>query len=263
MLRLDHFETDTMVHKMVYSHDNIYDGDNKCDNTIDGEMDTGSDSREYSYSGTGNDEGSVKSILKFSPREVSYYNTIDKYFRTLQKQKIEKMLDIIEGTSNISLRILDWFVTKYAHTNKVRYKVEQCDEDSFHVHLGYKSQLKTFKKKYFDPFRRRTKFYYNYDKTYKELVIDTTIGQLNFFKWAFGNKVIEYVEKHIKIISKAMNIANKEDKKRKIIKKKSKEKELEKEQKRIGEEKKRRHKIKMSMSKNLDSEEMKITLTFD
>ena len=43
----------------------------------------------------------------------------------------------------------------------------------------------------------------------------TTIGQLNFFKWAFNNNVIEYVNSKYKSISKAMGTSNKMDKTRK------------------------------------------------
>ena len=89
-------------------------------------------------------------------------------------------------------------------------------DDDFNVHISYKAQLKSFKKRYFDPFRRRKKFYYYYNTQNNEKKsILTTIGQMNFFKWAFDHKVIEYVEERHHIISKAMNKANKEDKKRK------------------------------------------------
>ena len=69
------------------------------------------------------------------------------------------MIDIINGKSEISLRILDWFVTRYS--NKYKITIDMGDEeDIFNVHISYKAQLKSYKKKYFDPFRRKKKFFF-------------------------------------------------------------------------------------------------------
>jgi hypothetical protein len=38
--------------------------------------------------------------------------------------------------------------------------------------------------------------------------IQTTIGQLNFFKWAFENEIIEYIEKYKSDIESDMNARN-------------------------------------------------------
>ena len=50
-------------------------------------------------------------------------------------------------------------------------------------------------------------------------MVITTLGQLNFFKWAISNNIIECVEKHYPAIIEAMNKSNKEDKVRKNKKK--------------------------------------------
>ena len=57
------------------------------------------------------------------------------------------------------------------------------------VHTNYKGQLKAYSKRNFDPFcrRNRIRFYYEENKYFI-----TTVGQLNFFKWAFNNKIINY-----------------------------------------------------------------------
>ena len=38
--------------------------------------------------------------------------------------------------------------------------------------------------------------------------IQTTIGQLNFFKWAIENKIIEYIDENYESIEKDMNSRN-------------------------------------------------------
>ena len=157
----------------------------------------------------------------FNNKEMCYYKMIDKYYKQIcSDENIQKMIDIIEGKSDISLRILDWVVTKYS-----KGKIELLnadDQEEFDIHISYKSQLKSYKKKYFDPFRRRNKFNYLYSKSQPEKIINTTIGQLNFFKWAITHNIIKYVEDNLQKIVKAMNISNKEDKKKKILENKSK-----------------------------------------
>jgi hypothetical protein len=140
---------------------------------------------------------------------------IDKFFRDCTEDQITKMLNIINKESEISLRILDWFVTRYAK-KKIDFEINGLQRDEiFDVHISYKAQLKSYKKTYFDPFRRRKKFYYSYDMINAKKNVYTTIGQLNFFRWAISNNIIEYVEKNLSQLTKAMNSSNKEDKKKK------------------------------------------------
>ena len=111
---------------------------------------------------------------------------------------IEKMLPIIMGESKISIRVLDWFVTNYSKNKKLYYKL---DNKTFNVHMDYKSQLKGYKKKLFDPFCRKKRIPFYYNET--DYVI-TTIGQLNFFKWAISKKILDYVTDNFEVIYKDM-----------------------------------------------------------
>jgi len=150
----------------------------------------------------------------FNVKELCYYKMIDKFFNMCTEDNINKMLDIIEGKSPISLRILDWFATKYSKKN---IDTNREDGEIFDVKISYKSQLKAYKKRYFDPFRRRKKFRYMFceDKKLSADNIYTTLGQLNFFKWIFSNHILNYVDKNLKQICKEMNQSNKDDKQRK------------------------------------------------
>ena len=66
-----------------------------------------------------------------------------------------------------------------------------------------KGQLKAYSKKNFDPFcrRERINFFYNTDKS-----ITTTVGQLNFFKWAIDNNILDYINEHLEKIDSDMNL---------------------------------------------------------
>jgi hypothetical protein len=130
-----------------------------------------------------------------------------KFYR--QNGNLHKMLKIIKSETKISLRIIDWFVTNYAKKN---YTIIQNGAERFKVHLGYKQKLKAYNKKKFDPFCRWERITVPYDET-GETLIETTIGQLNFFKWALEHKIIDYIEEHYDEIEKDMMNRNSVSKK--------------------------------------------------
>ena len=200
------------------------------------------------------DEEDVDLINIFTKKEICRYKMIDKFFSNRAEKDIQKMIDIINGKSDISLRILDWFVTKYSRKN-IDCGISTSYE-KFDVRISYKAQLKTFKKRYFDPFRRRKKFKYCIVTDKFQISVRTTLGQLNFFKWALSNNIIEYVEKNLAKITKAMNISNKEDKKRK----KSKNEKIEKDKTLKNIENKDTIKVNTKTQKNIENE---LVLTFD
>ena len=227
-----------------------------------------SDSDETTSSGSESDESNKKDSSKeindnidpakfFDVRELCHYKLIDNFFKKCKQENIDKMLDIINGKSDISLRILDWFVTKYSK-KRIDCGVSK-DSDMFDVRVSYKSQLKSYKKRYFDPFRRRRKFVYYFSNTKS---INTTLGQLNFFKWAITNNIIEYVEKNLKQISKENNQSNREEKKKK---KKRKEETVKKnsDKKPTRKKKTKTDKIKINPINIVDDGKSKTVLRFD
>ena len=129
---------------------------------------------------------------------------------------MKKMLPIINGESIISMRLIDFFVTNYSKQHRVTYNLmENNNKILFNVYLSYKSQLKAYNKKYFDPFSRgnRIPFFFPDD------CIITTIGQLNFFKWFISKKILDYVQKNFSVIEHELNkskSANKVKKTKKI-----------------------------------------------
>ena len=106
------------------------------------------------------------------------------------KENLDKVKYIINGNDSknknkISLRILDWFVTNYSKKYNISYGVTLNNKNkNFIVYLDYKSQLKAYSKKQFDPFCRRERILF-FDHEGKEII--TTVGQLNFFGWALEN----------------------------------------------------------------------------
>jgi hypothetical protein len=112
------------------------------------------------------------------------------------------MLSIINGNSRISLRIVDWFATNYA---KKYYTVYDINNIRFKVYIDYKLKLKAYSKRRFDPFCRWDRIIIPYNNNSS---IQTTIGQLNFFKWALENGVVDYIDNNYSFIEKDMNSRN-------------------------------------------------------
>lgn len=133
-----------------------------------------------------------------------------------KKSNVKKMLPIIQGESDISLRILDWFITNYSNKKNVFYELKDKKGDpyKFFVHQSYQDQLKAYSKKQFDPFCRRKRIEFQYDPKH---TINTTIGQLNFFRWAIEFKVLDYVKKNLSSIEKDMNNSIKHYNRKKIM----------------------------------------------
>tara|TARA_B100000902_G_C27302305_1_gene913535 strand:- start:680 stop:1306 length:627 start_codon:yes stop_codon:yes gene_type:complete len=134
------------------------------------------------------------------------------------KGHVEKILPIVTGSSDISLRVLDYFVTNYAKNNNIIIKDKL---NNYNVYQDYKNKLKSYNKRFFDPFCRinkknmTNKIAFKYDNENDKFIV-TTIGQLNFFRWAIKNKIIDYVVRDHDKINNDMNNLNANKKKYKI-----------------------------------------------
>lgn len=117
---------------------------------------------------------------------------------------ISKVMPYFLGTSALSLRIIDWFVTKFCRKNFTHYPLDGKD---FIVYRSYKSQLKAYSKQYFDPNCRRERIMF---KIQGNESFTTTIGQLNFFRWALECKVLDYIEANQETIRTGYNAFLKE-----------------------------------------------------
>lgn len=147
----------------------------------------------------------VPSGLGYKTQNELLLNNLMEYYK--KDDNLSKMLKIITGESKISLRIVDWFATNYAKKYYTLYPITDSfgNVRRFKVYVDYKLKLKAYSKKRFDPFCRWERISIPYkDGTY----IETTIGQLNFFKWTMENEVVKYIEEHYEAIEKDMNNRN-------------------------------------------------------
>jgi hypothetical protein len=149
-------------------------------------------------------------------------------------ENFNRVKDILDGKSKISLRLIDWFVTNYSK----KYNVTYVNKNQKHiiVYLSYKSHLKAYSKKMFDPFCRwkRIKFH----------EMETTVGQLNFFEWAITDEVLKYLEEHQQEVHKDMENRLQESKN--------------------NEEKtKKRHELSNSATNSIKHHGTRVTISFD
>lgn len=137
-------------------------------------------------------------------------NNLLSFFK--KDNNLKKILPIINGESNLSIRVIDWFVTNFAKKYHTVYncKTSNGTDKRFKVYIDYKLKLKAYSKQRFDPFCRWERINIPYEDYY----IQTTIGQLNFFKWALDNNILDYIERNIELIEKDMNNRNSTAKKK-------------------------------------------------
>ena len=151
---------------------------------------------------------SIATISSNTQNDLLMRNLMDFYGN---KENIHKMMNIINGESKISLRIVDWFVTNFAKKYYTVYDLQtqrisgQEELMRFKVYNDYKLKLKAYSKKRFDPFCRWERISIPYDE---EKYMETTIGQLNFFKWAIENKIIDFIKTNYEEIENDMNARN-------------------------------------------------------
>jgi hypothetical protein len=172
------------------------------------------------------------------------------FYNTDHNDNLDKMLKIITGESKISLRIVDWFATNYAKKFYTLYVIEQTIDNvarRFKVYDDYKLKLKAYSKKRFDPFCRWDRISIPYKNG---TFIETTIGQLNFFKWALENKVVDFIEDNYDTIEKDMNNRNSTSKRKETIVDNSKTR-------------KKREELSVSATKSIKKEKVEIVVQFN
>jgi hypothetical protein len=139
---------------------------------------------------------------KFQCKQELIINSLQKFYGG--RTDTDEILQHLQGTSTISLRLIDWFVTNYAKQYNTSYIL---NSQEFLVYTNYKSQLKAYSKKLFDPFCRRERIMFQLSGHEPFL---TTVGKLNFFRWAFEKGIMDYIKLNYVKIEKEMNTAARE-----------------------------------------------------
>ena len=188
--------------------------------------------------------------------ETLLLNSLEDFYNIPQNGN--RLLSILNNEFNISLRSIDWFITNFSKKHNIYYNIYKKKDNTFtlddnyklhsniNVFQSYKSQLRAYSKKRFDPFCRRYRI--KFICLGKE--IDTTIGQLNFFKWAMNNLIVDYISIHKDKIEYDMNSCLKQMKLQGSLMKKE------------GKRKKRQE-LSLSATRGLSRNNVLVRLEFD
>jgi hypothetical protein len=162
-----------------------------------------------------------------SSSEQLLLKSLTSYFQKHAKHR-DVLYKIVTGQYSISLRVIDWFITHYAKAMNILYWIDETKSPNgciveqmpstaatlalykkFHLYYEYRAQLKSYTKMYFDPFRRHERIEYVLDNKAPggaARIIETTVGQLNFFRWALQNHVIDYIHQYLPQIEGHMSL---------------------------------------------------------
>ena len=187
----------------------------------------------------------MSTTVNYTTQNELLLNNLLEFYK--EEDNLTRMLKIITGESKISLRIVDWFATNYAKKNYTLYEMTNKNGDlvRFKVYFDYKLKLKAYSKKRFDPFCRWDRISIPYkDGT----CIETTIGQLNFFKWAIENGVVNYIEENYEVIEKDMNNRNSTSKRKENVDN--------------SKTRKKREELSISATKSIKKEDVEIVVKF-
>lgn len=131
--------------------------------------------------------------MEIQSKEQWVLYKLETFYRS--SNNLNRIRDILDGTSRMSLRLIDWLVTNYAKKHNISF----LTKDGRHVivYLAYKNHLKAYSKKMFDPFCRWKRIQF--------MGLNTTVGQLNFFEWAIQDEVLDYLDQHFEDVQRDMD----------------------------------------------------------
>lgn len=108
-------------------------------------------------------------------KEELFLKSINKFFS--DPLNFNLLLEILH--SKYAKSVIEWFVCNYTKKRK-NYR---------YIYIDYKHQLENYTKKFFDPFKRQAKK----EIKLNGVLVKTTLGQLNFFKWFIGKKHVHLI----------------------------------------------------------------------
>jgi len=133
---------------------------------------------------------SLKTTTLHTQQDLLLDSLKDFYTNT---ENLKKIIDIVNGESNISLRIVDWFVTNYAKKYFTVFEIPMLfgtkeENVRFKVYNEYKLKLKAYSK------NGLTHFVDGIELIFHTMIICIWKQRLvtQFFKWAYNIKELIY-----------------------------------------------------------------------
>jgi hypothetical protein len=118
---------------------------------------------------------------------------------------LELLVGVATQVCDVSLRILDFCCTNFAKKTGVVLVSRAADgRRAVHLFSLYKDWLRHFRRRSFDPFRRRERILFEHPQRPGE-ALETTVAQLNFLRWARAYGVVDFARGNLAKIEVDMN----------------------------------------------------------
>ena len=162
--------------------------------------------------------GPFQSNFQLTTRQCSILHHLKNFYNDEIIQSV--LIPLLDQSSPMSLRALDWLVTNYSKKFNVICYTKNAE--MFNIHQGYRTALNMNRRRNFDPFRRRLRI----NVVYSDGMVESTVGQLNFLHWAYQQGVLSYLESNIADVDSDMNACAQKNKKDKELGKRKRRVEL-------------------------------------
>lgn len=137
---------------------------------------------------------------------VAYYENNDQLVSTLVEVATQKF--------GVSQRLMDYYCTNFAKKfGVVTVLKTSYGPNAVHVFSLYKDWLRHYRRRSFDPFRRRERVLFEHPHEPGTL-LETTVAQLNFLRWADMYGIIEHMRQNLALIESDMLTSLRESKAR-------------------------------------------------
>lgn len=151
--------------------------------------------------------GPFSANYKLTSLQIEILRRVQSFYTT---ERIDTLLrSIVNQNGDTSLRVLDWLCTNWSKSNNIC-----CIDESgnlFNIHQGYRLALSYFRRRNFDPFRRRLRCTVQHPAG----DVESTVGQLNYLEYCHRHGILKYAAEHAAEIEENMNAATCHSKKRK------------------------------------------------
>lgn len=150
------------------------------------------------------------------PRQKQRLREISGFFSDAVVERL--LLPVARQEFAISLRLLDYTMTNWA--KKTRIMIERNTAQGkapLNIFSLYKDWLRFYRRRGFDPFRRRERIFFWAEQAGGDRErLDTTVAQLNFLRWADLYGILDYVAAHKEEIEDDMMRTLGESKRRRL-----------------------------------------------
>ena len=126
----------------------------------------------------------IKDKKNYKSKSIIILQSVTSYFLK-NKNNYLSFSNIINNKNKITVNFINWFITVHCENNIVFINDKL-------IYSSFKTANKYYSKKYFNPLRKVD----NIKVMINNIELETSVCQLNFFKWAYTNGIVEYVHKN-------------------------------------------------------------------